>query len=219
MGKKGAAKPVQIKIDLSSAGIFTWVKDKKFRFISCSENLTKLAGEDSPKSMIGKDDFSLVWRKDASFFREKDGLIFNSQVKYINVIEAIDVSTDAGIEKQHILITKSPLFNRSGKCIGIAGSHINLPGYSPAGVDRHFIDEQGRLWLPEGFGSEYLTRKEVAVLRLILAGKTSKQTAKVMGISFRTVEEYTQKIRKKFQCSHKNEIHSVAIEYGITHLL
>lgn len=71
--QKGKRPPLT-KSDIDKFSIYTWVKDTKFRFMSCSENLSELAGEDSPSGMIGKDDSS----------------------------------------------TK-------GKCIGIAGSHLNLP--------------------------------------------------------------------------------------------
>lgn len=207
------------KVDIDKLSIYTWVKDTKFRFVSCSENLSELAGEDSPSGMMGKDDFSLIWRKDASFFREKDAQIFQGGLKYINVVETIDVITDGIVDKQHILITKAPLFNKKGKCIGIAGSHLNLPSYGTQSDQEGSIDERGRLWLPNKLGKEYLTKKEVAILKLILLGKTSKQIAKVLRVSYRTIEEHTAKIKRKLQCSHKHEIHSVAVEYGITHIL
>ena len=213
-------KPSLTKNDIDKLSIYTWVKDTKFRFMSCSENLSELAGEDSPGGMIGKDDFSLIWQKDASFFREKDSQIIKTELKYINVVETIDVVTDNGIEKQHILITKTPLFNKRGKCIGIAGSHLNLPSFEDHSANKDSgFDEKGRLWLPSSLGKDYLTKKEVSVLRLILLGRTSKQIAKILGLSYRTIEEYTNKIKRKLQCSYKYEIHSVAVEYGITHIL
>lgn len=208
------------KNDIDKLSVYTWVKDTKFRFVSCSENLSELAGEDSPSSMIGKDDFSLIWQKDANFFREKDNLIIQNNLKYINVMETIDIITGEGIiDKRRILITKAPLFNKRGKCIGIAGSHINLPFYDQAEKSNSSFDEKGRLWLPNNVGNEYLTKKEVSVLKFILLGKTSKQIAKMLSLSYRTIEEYTDKIKRKLQCSHKYEIHAVAVEYGITHIL
>lgn len=205
--------------EINKLSIFTWVKDTNFRFMSCSENLSELAGEDSPYGMIGKDDFSLIWQKDAVFFRESDSKIIKNELKYINVIETIDVVIDNRVNKQHILITKIPLFDKTGKCIGIAGSHLNIPSYASNKDTKHGFDEKGRLWLPTQLGNEYLTKKEVGVLRFILLGKTSKQIAKHLNLSYRTIEEHTEKIKRKLQCSYKYEIHSVAIEHGITHLL
>lgn len=217
--KHSRKRPHLTKHDIDRLSIYTWVKDTKFRFMSCSENLSELAGEDSPSGMIGKDDFSLIWQKDAVFFRKKDSQIIKTELKYINVVETIDVVIDGIINKQHILITKAPLFNKKGECIGIAGSHLNLPFYDSPSKTEDGFDEKGRLWLPIKLGNEYLTKKEVNVLRLILLGKTSKQIAKILGISHRTIEEHTEKIKRKLQCSYKYEIHSIAVEHGITHLL
>lgn len=203
---------------MNKLSVYTWVKDTNFRFISCSENLTELAGEDSPRGMIGKDDFSLIWRDGANLFREKDEQIIKGELEYINVIETINVVTDNGVAKENILITKTPLFNKKGKCIGIAGSHVNLPAsFSPLKIITS--DDQDRLFLPKELGNEYLTKQEVCVLKLIILGKTSKQIAKELGVSFRTIEEYTNNLKRKLQCKFKNEIHSVVIQYGISHLL
>jgi|GEM_PF-4706689 len=213
------------KIDshsLDALSIHTWVKDTKFRFASCSENVTELAGEDSPFAMKRKDDYSLIWQKDADFFRDKDIQIIKGNIKYINIIEVIDGFNNGTINKQKILITKIPLINSKDKRIGIVGSHIILPPEKESSKNLPTIsnfDNQGRFWLPRGLASEYLTRKEVDVLRYILLGKTSKQIARLLEISYRTVEEYTNKIKRKFQCSSKYEIHIIATQYGITHLL
>lgn len=203
---------------LNNFSIYTWVKDHKFRFVSCSENLCELAGEESPHGMSGKDDFALVWRKNANHFREKDTQIFEGKLKYINIYEVIDLIDEIGIPyKQPILITKTPVFNKNGKCIGVAGSHVNLP--APPQVAQISFDEKGRLWLPDKLGKLYLTIKETEVLKYILLGNTSKQIARLMNVSHRTIEEYTDNVKRKLQCSHKYQIHSVAIEYGLTHLL
>lgn len=199
--------------------LFTWVKDDKFRFVSCSENHAELAGEDSPGTMIGKDDYALVWRKDADFFRKKDSEIIKNNISYVNVVETIEIVSCSGITKQPILITKIPIYNKKGKCIGIAGSHLNLPTPGQTNPHKDNFDEKGRLLLPSFFGGEYLTKNETRVLRYILYGKTSKQIAQLLGLSYRTVEEYIVKIKKKFQCTHKTDIHSIAIKHGITHIL
>lgn len=83
----------------------------------------------------------------------------------------------------------------------------------------NIFDDKGRLWLPENLGARYLTKKEVSVLQLIVRGKTSKRIAKLLGCSHRTIEEYTEKIKRKLHCSYKHEIHATVIEYGIIFFL
>jgi DNA-binding CsgD family transcriptional regulator len=202
-------------MDANKLKMYSWVKDCQFRFTSCSENLVELAGENSPSGMQGKDDFSLIWRDKAEFFREKDIQIIKGELNYVNVVEEIEVVKESIIGKQSILITKIPIFDSHGNRVGIAGTHINLPD-AYIGNSGSQLDSKGRLCLPAELGNEYLTRQEVTILKSLLLGSTSKQIAKDLKISFRTVEGHTEKIRRKLQCSHKSEIIRVAIKYGIT---
>lgn len=204
---------------ITSLNLYTWVKDTNFRFVNVSENLAELAGEDSAKSMAGKDDFSLIWKQGASCFRTNDIKIIKQELKFINQIETIKTLKDEKTVFQSILITKIPIFNKKGVCIGIAGSHINIPPHLCQSNLSNNFDNKGRLWLPYPLSTEYLTRQEVKVLKLTITGKTSKQIAQFLEISPRTVEGHVESLKRKLQCSYKNEIHIVATELGICHLL
>jgi DNA-binding CsgD family transcriptional regulator len=201
--------------------VFTWVKDIRFKFISCSENVAELAAEDSPRAMKSKDDYSLIWRNNADFFRKIDAQIIKESISYVNKIEVIDANKNGIAIKQKLLITKIPLINNKGKCKGIIGSHIILPfDYNNDLQNKRCnFDNKDRLWLPKDLQHEYLTKTEVSILKGILQGKTSKQIASLLKISYRTVEGHTDRIKRKLQCSSKHEIHIVAVQYGITHLL
>ncbi len=39
-----------------------------------------------------------------------------------------------------------------------------------------------------------------------LYGKTAKETAVIMGLSYRTIEEYLTNIKKKLGCRHKRDL-------------
>jgi hypothetical protein len=45
-------RPSLVKSDIDKLNIYTSVKDTKFRFMSCSENLSELAGKDSPLGCV-----------------------------------------------------------------------------------------------------------------------------------------------------------------------
>lgn len=55
-------------------------------------------------------------------------------------------------------------------------------------------------------GDEYLTSRETDVLRLLILGCTAKRAAQSLGISYRTVEIYVEKLKYKFGCSSKYEL-------------
>lgn len=58
----------------------------------------------------------------------------------------------------------------------------------------------------------HLSNRQMQILYYILLGKSSKEIGKVLNLSFRTVENYTQNIKKKLHCDSKSEIITKAIE-------
>lgn len=61
----------------------------------------------------------------------------------------------------------------------------------------------------------YLTKREAECALHMLAGTTAKQTAKFLGISFRTVESHFHKAKEKLRCASKEEIENLLTETNI----
>lgn len=55
-----------------------------------------------------------------------------------------------------------------------------------------------------------LSPRERACLKFFLQGKTSKETAKELFLSFRTIEYYFENIKDKLNCSTKRELYLLA---------
>ena len=51
-----------------------------------------------------------------------------------------------------------------------------------------------------------ITHRERQCLKGVLKGETAKETAKVLGLSFRTVEFYLENIKRKLECHGKREL-------------
>ncbi|MFI4955545.1 MAG: helix-turn-helix transcriptional regulator [Gammaproteobacteria bacterium] len=51
-----------------------------------------------------------------------------------------------------------------------------------------------------------LTLREEQCLQHVLIGRTAKETAKTLGISYRTVEDYLNNLKIKFNCHKKREL-------------
>ena len=91
-------------------GLYTWEKDRHFRYIRCNENYAR-GGLVSIRreAMIGKSDTDMPWRDLADFFREGDYSVmqgegptrFNVQEKEIMVDRVAD-----------ILVTENQLLDR-----------------------------------------------------------------------------------------------------------
>ncbi len=74
-----------------------------------------------------------------------------------------------------------------------------------------------------GFAAEVakadsLSRRERECVRLLLKGKSMKETAALLSLSPRTVEHYVDTIKIKFSCQYKNEVFAIAeqlFEFGL----
>ena len=100
-----------------------WVKDKKLKFISCSENLALLAGFESSKDIIGKSDEDLIWSDRAKYYLEEEKIVLSGQhcqrLQIQNTVKG----------KIKIFVTKSPVWGRNNRMIGTMGSSIDLSNY------------------------------------------------------------------------------------------
>lgn len=204
--------------------LFVWIKDKKLKFVDATEPLANLAGQDSVKKLIGKNDYQLSWKQIANYAQAIDSRIISGKINnYVNVVETIDVYEKKPdgtvlVKKNDILITKAPLTNQRDKIIGIIGSHVDITGYSLVRKNG-YIDNEGNLRLGDFFGNSYLTKRELTVFKLVLLGKSSKVIAKILKLSYRTVEGYIDNIKLKLQCKTKGDIIYTAVNHGLSYIV
>lgn len=62
-----------------------------------------------------------------------------------------------------------------------------------------------------GFASCHLSKRERQCLSHLLLGKTAKETASLLQISFRTVEYYFENLKDKLGCFSKRELYAHAL--------
>lgn len=73
----------------------------------------------------------------------------------------------------------------------ILNEHIRKDFFEQTKVDRYFLLNEA--------DSLYLTDKQARLAKLLIKGLTSKQIAKIIGISHRTVEGNSSEIKSKLQ--------------------
>lgn len=61
----------------------------------------------------------------------------------------------------------------------------------------------------------YLTKREAECVAYMINGSTAKQTAKILEISFRTVESHFNHAKEKLQCKNKDDLINFLIEENI----
>lgn len=62
---------------------------------------------------------------------------------------------------------------------------------------------------------ETITSKQLRCIIYLLEGKTAKEIAKKLGLSFRTVEGHINKLKNKFECHTKNELINKLLKNGL----
>jgi DNA-binding NarL/FixJ family response regulator len=63
-----------------------------------------------------------------------------------------------------------------------------------------------------------LTSRELDVVKLVADGKTYKEIAQILGLSFKTVDSYSQRIKLKTQCHSVALLVRFAIKNGLVEL-
>lgn len=63
-----------------------------------------------------------------------------------------------------------------------------------------------------------LTKKEEEFLKWMSVGKSNEDIAMIMGITYRTCVDYTNKLVKKFNCQNKSQVIGLAIMKGMIQL-
>lgn len=201
----------------SKLPIFIFAKNTSSKFLFCNETFAMAAGADSPKQLIGKDDYSLCWKAQADVFRKGDITVVTGQ-GWQNVIEQqtqIDKKNNRTITRD-ILVNKYQLKDRNDNCIGVIGSYIDITGHTLVARPRGYDPVKGRFYLGPNFANDYLSKKEWAVLKLVLLGRTAKQIALALDISKRTAEGHLERIKYKLQCKTKGDIIITAVKLGLT---
>ncbi|MGI6711377.1 MAG: PAS domain S-box protein [Bacillota bacterium] len=95
-------------------------KDRKGVYLGCNNNFARIAGVWSPKEIIGKTDYDLVWSKeDADSYRAYDEQVMSSGKAEYRIIESY-LKSDKKFT--WVEINKIPLFSAQGKVVGILGT-------------------------------------------------------------------------------------------------
>jgi two-component system, NarL family, response regulator NreC len=71
---------------------------------------------------------------------------------------------------------------------------------------------------PERSPMTPLTSRELDVVKLVADGKTYKEIAQILGLSFKTVDSYSQRIKLKTQCHSVALLVRFAIRNGLVEL-
>ncbi|MDP2078259.1 MAG: PAS domain-containing sensor histidine kinase [Sulfuricurvum sp.] len=112
-----------LKTIIDTAPVRIFWKDEEGVYLGCNEAFLHDAGLTDESQIVGKNDFDMIWKKDAKRFREDDRRVRESGIPELSFLER--QPHDDG--KDLILSTsKVPLIDAAGKTIGILGLYHDI---------------------------------------------------------------------------------------------
>ena len=98
-------------------------KDRNLVYLGCNKAFARDAGFADPKELVGKDDFQMVWRKQAESYRADDRQVIESGQSKLFIEEP--QTTPAG-KTLTLLTSKIPLRNDQGEITGVLGTYMDI---------------------------------------------------------------------------------------------
>lgn len=189
--------------------------------INCNESSAEASGWISREDSLGKNCY-LTYKKNTikQSVKNQQDVIQNDKYK---IIEDILIRNDD--QPMHALSFKMPWYNDENNIIGLFGCSIFL-GKQPIAESLSHIANLGLLdqtcypvtankifKLSNPRSIAHLSPREKECLQYYLQNYTAKETAILMGLSYRTVEEYFTNIKKKLGYRYKRDLlnlHNIA---------
>lgn len=181
-------------------------KDSKGKYLYCNDEMACMAGLSKSSNIIGQTDFDFIWSEEALHFKTNDLKVISSRDPMI-FIEQSTVFQESYSIKTHLLSYKKPLYTTSNKLIGIAGISIVSSLYEQYKKFNTDIDQWRKHFK--------ITPREYDCLYHLAHGKSAKQTALLLRLSHRTVEDYLASAKRKLKCTHRYQLIEMIIELGI----
>lgn len=198
-------------------------KDLDSVFLYGNEEYGQLIGLNHHEDVIGRTDFDMPCDtvNCAQLFVNQDKKVIQTLKK----MRILDIHPYSGGQWKAYIFTKTPLLDNNKEVIGTLyhGADITnssllelgalMSRYSCESVKNDFLS-QGSILLDNNFHDIKLTKRQSEVLFYLLRGKTNKKISLFLKISERTVEDYIEQLKFKFNAQNKFELIDIAIANG-----
>jgi DNA-binding CsgD family transcriptional regulator len=164
--------------------------------------------------VLGHTDYDFPWSMFAGLYRKHEYDALEG-----NTYSAIHPCADLKGREFLVFNTKTPAYDENNKIIGIHCHAIEVinPQYFSLvqWLKQSNIDNPLQVYsIGKDFADIKLTSRQSECLFFLLRGKVAKEIARILGISYRTVEEHIEQLKLKFNCHNKSELMCLAIEKG-----
>ncbi|NRB10251.1 MAG: PAS domain-containing protein [Rickettsiaceae bacterium] len=195
------------------------VKDVNSNYQVISKDFSSDFGWKTVNEVIGKTDYDIPCKASelAESFRNIDRKVIKYNITGITIEAFYAVSS-----LMVVLVNKKPIYDKKGEIIGLICiltdiTNLTVKNY----VELNDLDKKvvagfkpKQYVLTPEFSPLSLSRRQQECLSLLIRGKTAKEIAYVLGISFRTVEIHLQITKHKLGCNSKSQLIEKAIDSG-----
>lgn len=181
-----------------------------------NETTIATCGYKSVKDTLGKTVRIAAKKESADFSINHDRKVLET-----NVMKIAEESFSRKSDEIHLhaISFKFPWYNYDNKIIGVFGCSIVIGDQAvyPLADSLSLLTQTGLLSAPEDVGvsgflpgsiceNMYFSSRETECIHYLVKGKTCKQIANILGLSYRTIEHYLENIKKKMNVRSKSEV-------------
>lgn len=202
----------------------TWVVvDKDSRFVSYNDDFSKLMGaEPQDRSFIGKtiSDVSIYGEQPAGYYYESDKIICKEK----KPLTVLNINKYGDGIWRYLQIDKKPIFDEAGEVQYIV---YHITDHSDTSIrdigliftlDKELINnlKDDYVHIDDYAMSQdfKVNKKESEILFFLLRGTGYKEIAKIQGITYRTVCDHIERLKRKFSANSTQQLVYNAILLG-----
>lgn len=181
------------KILTSFTDSYVFWKDLNSRFLGCNQKFLASTGRNTQQNFVESSDYDMPWaQKYADIYIKDDQNVMETGIPRINYKE-LHQQLDGTIKT--VLVSKIPLYDEYKQVKGLLGFYIDIS-------------------IQEIFTTIRLSKRQMECLFYLVRGMSAKQIARKLNLSNRTVEDYLENLKLKFDCTHRSDLVIKAIEMG-----
>jgi DNA-binding CsgD family transcriptional regulator len=200
-------------------GLALWEKDLNSIYQNSNLVFSSLCGYKKTEDLFQTSDYDIPCKLSelAEVWRQKDRQVILAE----KAIQFFEIVTYADRKLRQFLVTKTPKLNEKNRIVGTYAHALDVSElFSQLAKALNRTERKNKNSLSQrsyiigqcpGFD---LTLRQSECLFFISRGRTSKEIAKILNLSFRTVEYHIEELKNKFNCKTKGNLIDSAIAYG-----
>lgn len=188
--------------------VFFYTKNTMSEYISCNEQVAHALSLSSIKDIAGRNDLCFGWASERVNMLNRHDAVVMQRNLCVTQLEA-PFTLPSG-KKMQLLSHKAPVYDGED-LVGIAGVSVDI--LSCQDINNTTLSKFNALLQTQRLNQQdklcrLLSPREHACANHYLNGKTAKETARLMHISHRTVEQHFTNIKIKLGLRCKRELHN-----------